>query len=132
MNRSILILMLFGAALPAGNVFAVLPPDAVARAPQIRADYVRSARAFQQQQELRQSNSVAQYKKTEAAIYTPPWLRAGTPDAMQARAERLAAAEAEKAQKRNHRLLASILLLILIGAAAGWVRHATREIDKQY
>jgi hypothetical protein len=131
MNRRIVILFFFISAL-ACAARAVLPPDAVARAPQIRAQSHYARQAYEKKLGERQASAVRAYEQTRADIFTPPWMRTGVHAAMLSRADSAAIAAAEKVQKRNHRLIASIMLLILIGAAAGWVRYATREIDNQY
>ena len=130
MNRNILTLVFLGAGLLAGRAFAVLPPDAAFRAPQIRAEYMRSARAYEERQQQRQREAIEQYRKTEADIFTPPWKRTGVQVDLLSGVDSSAVAATGKTQKRNHRLLTSIVLLILISAAGAWARHATREVDE--
>lgn len=131
MNRRAVILFLFVTML-AGVARAVVPPDAVARAPQIRARSYYARQAYEQRLGERQALAVRAYEQTRADIFTPPWMRAGIQAAVLTGVDPATVAEVERVQKRNHRILASIMLLILIGAAAGWVRYATREVDNHY
>ena len=128
MMRHVVILMFLVAVL-AGSALAILPPDAKAREPQLRVYRQRLNENYEKRLVERQEEAVRAYEKTRADIFIPPWLRAGTQTAMLG-VDRAAALKAEKAQKRNHRFLVSVVLLILIGIAAGWVRHTTRELDR--
>jgi hypothetical protein len=128
MMRRTVIFMLFIAAL-AGSAQAILPPDAKAREPQLRAYRQQLTDNYEKKQAERRAAAVRAYEQTRADIFTPPWMRAGTTAVILFEADQSAALKAAKAQKRNHRFLVSVMFLILIGAAAGWVRHTTRELD---
>jgi hypothetical protein len=123
-KKNISVLILAGAGLLAGRAFAVLPPDAAMRAPQIRAQYMRSARAYEERQKLRQIEAVEQYRKTEAAIYTPPWNRSAAPSAVAASAVS-APAQKAVAEHRVQKWTFSIIALFLICGAVWWVRITT-------
>lgn len=107
---------------------AVLPPDAKAREPDIRAYRQQLNLRYEERQVERQAAAVRAYEQTRLDIMTPPWMRTGVHPAAPA-AEDPSVAETAEARKRNHRFLISIVLLILIGGGAVWVRRATREVD---
>jgi len=126
MMRHGFILMLFLGL--AGIAQAMLPPDAKAREPQLRAHYQKVREDYEVGQVKRQEAIARANEKTRADIFTPPWLRNGEQAGVRPGNDS-AATEAKNARQRARRILISTLLLILIGAAAGWARHATREID---
>lgn len=114
-------------ALLAGAAQAILPPDASAREPQIRA-YRQQVRAkYEERLVERQELAGRAYEQTRADIFTPPWARAGVQATLLSGVDTTLTEAAEKVHKRNNRLLVSIVLLILISSAVGWVRYATRE-----
>ena len=113
--------------LLAGSVCAILPPDAPAREPQLRVYRQRLNENYEKRLVERQAEAVRAYEQTRADIFTPPWLREKAQKADRIGVDPAAAARAEKARKRKHRILVSIVLLILISSAVGWVRYATRE-----
>lgn len=118
------------AVLLAGTAAAILPPDARFRTSQIQGEYMRQNQKYLETQKQQAVVAVEQYKKAEAAISTPPWQRIDSQTAGLSGADQAGAANAAKAQKRNHRFLVSVVLLILIGAGVGWARYKTREIDQ--
>jgi hypothetical protein len=111
--------------LLAGGAFAVLPPDAAFRAPQIHAEYMRSARAYEERQQQRQREAIEQYRKTEADIFTPPWKRAAAPSAAAISGGTSAPAQKAVAGQPGRKWTFSIIALLLIGGAVWWVRTAT-------
>lgn len=114
----------------AGAARAILPPDASAREPQIRAQRQKIRDQYQERLVERQAEAVRAYERTRADIFTPPWLRGADTAGAPAGTGSVSSAVSEKAAKRNHRFLVSIVLLILIGGGAVWVRRATKEIDE--
>ncbi len=118
------------AVLLAGTATAILPPDAGFRASQIRAEYMRRERTYQETQKQQIVVAIEQYKKAEAAVFTPPWKRTEVRVSGLAGTDQASSANAEKAQKINHRFLVSAVLLILIGVGVSWARYKTREIDE--
>lgn len=128
MHRKV-ILILAVAAL-AGTARAILPPDASAREPQIRAYRQQVRNNYEKRLVERQELAVRAYEQTRADIFTPPWVRAGMHAALLTGVDGSLLAEMERTEKRNNRLFASIVLLILIAGAAGWVRYATKEIEE--
>jgi hypothetical protein len=127
MMRRILILSVL--VLLARSAGAFLPPDASAREPQIRAYRQRVRRQYEQRQIERQAQAIRAYEKTQADVFTPPWMRGGTQAAVSLETATVSP-ETKKAGGRKNRFLVSFVLLILLGAGAGWVRYATREVDK--
>jgi len=128
MTRNIFISLVF--TVLAGSAQAVRPPDAKAREPQIRAHLQQVRTNYEKKQVERQEEAVRAYNQTRTDIFTPPWMRTGTKADGLSSADPSGAVNAAKAQKRNHRFLVSAVLLILIGAGAGWARYKTREIDE--
>lgn len=126
MRRAVI---LFSLVVLAGSAQAMLSPDASAREPQIRAYRQKVREKFEQRQVERQAEAVRAYERTRADIFTPPWMRGKEQSALQPGAGSSSSGQ-DKAVKRNHRFLVSAVLLILIGAVAGWVRYATREVDE--
>jgi len=117
--------------LLAEGVFAFLPPDAAAREPQIRAYRVRRQQEYEQHMEARRVETARAYEQARVDIFTPPWERAFRQTALEAGVNPVAAEGERRKTKRNNRLFVSVVFLILIGAAAGWVRYATREIEER-
>jgi hypothetical protein len=122
--------ILFALLALSGSAGAMLSSDSSAREPQIRAYRQQVRDTYEKRQIERQSQAVRAYEQTRADIFTPPWLRGGVQASLQSGTEGAPAAPAGNAPKRKHRFLASIVLLILIGAVTGWVRYTTREMDK--
>ena len=58
-----------------------------------------------------------------------PWMRAGS-NGVQGAVDELPVVEMDSSPQINHRFLVSVVLLILAGLIAGWVRHATRKVDE--
>lgn len=123
-------IVLCSIVLLAGAARAILPPDASAREPQIRAQRQKMRDQYQERLVERQAEAVRAYERTRADIFTPPWLRKGDSAAAPDGTGSVSSAVSEKAAERNHRFLVSIVLLILIGGGAVWVRRATKEIDE--
>jgi hypothetical protein len=116
--------------LLAGSAGAILPPDASAREPQIRAYRQQVRDKYEERMVERRAEAVRAYEKTRADIFTPPWMRNGAQAELQSAGAVAGEAQNAKAAKRNHRFLISVVLLILIAGGAGWVRYATRRIDE--
>ncbi|NOU36747.1 MAG: hypothetical protein HOO88_08255 [Kiritimatiellaceae bacterium] len=112
-------------ALP---LMAFLPPDAPFRKNEIVQQRVRARAEYEQQQADYQKAKIASRVRIAAAMKKPPWMRAGKTEVKGATSE--ISLETERAPQINHRFLVSGMLLILLGAVAGWVRHATRETDE--
>ena len=114
-----------------GSARAILPPDAKAREPQLRAYYRKVRDNYETRLEKRQAESVRAYERTRTAVFTPPWMRGTVQSGNGKTAGETEVSSGNVNQnKRNHRLLVSIMLLICIGAAAGWVRFATKTSDE--
>lgn len=113
----------------AGSTHAFLPPDASAREPQIRAYRQKVREKYEERQIERQAQAVRAYEQTQADIFTPPWMR-GQSQASVTQGNGSSGITSEQEKKRNYRFLISVVLLIALGAVAGWIRHATREIDQ--
>jgi hypothetical protein len=128
MMRCVVILFLI--ALWASPARAILPPDAKAREPQLRAQHLRARQKYDQRQVERQEEAVEAYQTTKANLFTPPWMRMERQMALQVGLDVPGAAEKVKMQKRNNRFMTSVVLLILIGFAAGWAWYKTRKIDE--
>lgn len=127
MMRRGFVFILIIAAL-AGSARAILPPDAKAREPQLRAYRQRLTDNYEKRQIERQEAAVRAHEQTLADIFIPPWMRNGAQAALET--DSTGTAVYMHAPKRNHRFLVSIVLLILIGVAAGLVRYITRELDE--
>jgi hypothetical protein len=122
-------------ALQAASALAILPPDANLREPQLRAARIKMRERYEQRHLERQALAVREYKKTEAAVFLPPWERNrinadGTVRPVSA-AEAAAAAAAHKQENGNKRLMVSLVLLLLIGGGALWARHLTQDKKEQ-
>jgi hypothetical protein len=128
MMRRIFILM-FLVALAGGIAQAILPPDAKAREPQLRTYYQKVRNNYEERQVERKVEVARANERTQVEIFTPPWMRGTAQTALQSDVGSATSATG-KTGKRNHRFLVSVVLLILLGAVAGWIRHATREIDE--
>jgi hypothetical protein len=129
MNRSLAVFAVI-ISVSAGSAQAFLPPDASAREPQIRAYRQQVREKYEKRLVERQAEAVQAYEQTRADVFTPPWMRSETRTALRTEVNPSPSGKTEAVVKRNHRLLVSIVLLILIGAAAGWVHYATREKDE--
>ncbi|MGE4489822.1 MAG: hypothetical protein AB7E95_09795 [Kiritimatiellales bacterium] len=127
MIKGLSILLLVAAA---GTASAFLPDDASAREPQIRAYRQRVRDTYQQRLEERQAESVRAYERTYENVFTPPWKQNRADSRSEGVVDGGAAAVESKPEKRNHRFLVPIMLLIFIGSAAGWVRFATQKNDR--
>lgn len=122
--------ILFSLVILAGTAGAILPPDASAREPQIRAQRVRLREQYEKRLVDRQAVAVRAYEQTRSDIFIPPWMRTGARTDVPASAVAVADGKTAKAAKRNYRFLISAVLLILTGILAGWVRYATRDTDR--
>ena len=125
-----LVWVLFFCFVLAGPAGAFLPPDASEREPEIRAHTMKVRKNYEKKLVERRAYAVKAYEKTEAAIYIPPWDRAyvleGKPrESADVVSERKIASKKET----KNRVLVSIVLLIIIGSAVGWVKYATREVE---
>ena len=134
MNRIVFLLILLGAGLLDAAVSNEVPLEVRYRNSTRRADYERMETAYRERQKKRHEILVEQNKKVVAQINTPPWLRTatkadGVSDEVVPGAAAVSA-ETAKSPERNHRFLISFVVLILISGVAGWVRHATREVDE--
>lgn len=123
------IVILFTLILLAGSAQAILPPDAKAREPQLRVYRQQMNDNYEKRLVERQAAAVRAYDQTRADIFTPPWLRGQAQTALPSGDSKEMSGQ-KKTVKRNHRFLVSIMLLILIVAAAGWARYATRNTDE--
>ncbi len=120
-------LMLLFCILVAGTASAFLPPDASAREPQIRAYRQQVREKYEERKAAQYEHAVQAYEQTRADVFTPPWLRGKAQEAERLGVDPAAAERAENAQKRKHRILTTIMFLILIGSGVGWVRYATKK-----
>lgn len=128
MRRIVLLsLIVFSAA---GGALAFLPPDASVREPEIRAHRVKVRKEYEKRIEKRQQEVMREYARATASLGVPPWeldrvLNGESEEDVQAAVQEQLVSE--KTVKK--RILVSIVLLIIIGCAVGWVKHTTREID---
>jgi hypothetical protein len=114
----------------AGSAGAILPPDAKYREPQLRVYRQQVSDNYEKKQVARQSEAFRAHEKTRADILTPPWMRGGVRAGLESGEAVSRSTQVAKASKRNHRFLVSVVLLISLGIAAGWVWYKTREIDE--
>lgn len=126
MQRAVIFLSF---VLLAGSARAFLPPDASAREPQIRAYRQRVRQQYEKRQIERQAQAIRAYEKTQADVFTPPWMRGEARTSVSLETGTVSS-ETKKAGGRKNRFLVSFVLLILLGAGAGWARYATRDVDK--
>ncbi len=127
MTHRLVVLLLFIATL-AGGARAMLPPDAKAREPQLRAYYQRVRDNYEVKQAELQVEQARAREQAAVDIRTPPWMR-GEQAALQSGAEAVTQAAADRTHERVRRVLISIIFLSLIVGGAGWVWYKTREID---
>jgi len=113
-------------ALP---LWAILPPDAQFRKNEIVQQRVRARAEYEQQRKDYGQAMIASRIKVEASMKKPPWMRAGGKKVQEVADVHPFRAEEDEPQI-NHRFLVSVVLLILSGLAAGWIRYATRELDE--
>lgn len=114
----------------AGGVWAILPPDASVREPEIRAHRIKVRKAYAERIEKRKELITKEYERATAAIGVPPWeldrvLNGESEEDVQVAVQQQLVSE--KIVKK--RILVSIVLLIIIGSAVGWVKHTTREVE---
>jgi hypothetical protein len=110
-------------------LMAILPPDAQFRRQEIAQQRMRARVEYEQHQKDYEKAMIVTHARTEAAMRQPPWMRTeGNKVKIIDAAELTLTTEASP--KIKNRLLVSAVLLILIGAVVGWVRHVTREADK--
>lgn len=122
--------MLFGMLLfitVAGSAHAILPPDASAREPQIRAYRQRVRDEYEKRTAERKKAAARAYEQTKAEVFTPPWMRKSRQAAAGAGAAVQAAAQSVAADQAVPRLFVSLILLLLIGGLTLGVWFITRE-----
>jgi len=123
-------LFLFGiVALWALPLPAILPPDAQFRKNEIVQQRVRARAEYEQQQKDYGRAMITGRNQMEDAMKKAPWMRTGGSKAPRVVNESIFL-EQQMTSQINHRFLVSVVLLILIGVAAGWVRYMTRELDE--
>ena len=123
-------LFLFGmVALWALPLTAILPPDAQFRKAEIVQQRVRARAEYEQQQKDYGRAMITSRSQMEAAMKKAPWMRTSESKAPRVVNESIFL-EQQMTSQINHRFLVSVVLLILIGVAAGWVRYMTRELDE--
>ncbi len=113
----------------AWSAFAILPPDAEFREPEIRAQRTRARKEYQKGLEERRAFMIREHMRIKAVARIPPWDRDRDSKRVQQTregGENLIKPEAENGKKR---VLVSIMLLILIGSGVLWAKRATREVD---
>ena len=138
MNRIFFLLILLSAGMLDAAVSNDVPLEVRYNNSIRRADYQRMETAYRERQKKRHEILVEQNKKVVEQINTPPWLRTETKAAgvsgeivpVDQPSRAAVSAETAKSPERNHRFLISFVVLILISGVAGWVRHATREVDE--
>lgn len=130
MKRNGLFYGLLFAFLIAGTAPAILPPDAAAREPEIRARRIRLQKEYDKRQVERQEMSIRAYEQTRADIFTPPWKRTQASSGVIQRSSGTPDIQPQAVEKKSHRVLVSFLLITLLVVIAGWVRYATKEIDE--
>ena len=123
-------LFLFGmVALWALPLAAILPPDAQFRKAEIVQQRVRARAEYEQQQKDYGRAMITSRGQMEAAMKKAPWMRTGESKTPRVVNESIFL-EQQMTSQINHRFLVSVVLLILIGVAAGWARYMTRELDE--
>lgn len=110
-------------------LWAFLPPDAQFRKNEIVQQRVNARAEYAQHQEAYAKDIVASRMRTQIAMQKPPWMRVSGNKTQSMVGAGILLADAGSSQI-NHRFLTSVVLLILIGIAAGWVWYKTREIDE--
>lgn len=123
--------VVFGLILcSAAGAWAILPPDAEMREPELRARAIKVRQAYEERMEKRRELATRQYEQATADIGVPPWelkrRMNGEPDK---KIEQMAEQKRVEKKTVKKRVLVSIVLLIIIGSTVGWVKHATREVD---
>lgn len=123
-------LFLFGmVALWALQLPAILPPDAQFRKTEIVQQRVRARTEYEQQQKDYGRAMITSRSQVESAMKKAPWMRTGDSKTPRIVNESIFL-EQQMTSQINHRFLVSVVLLILIGVAAGWARYMTRELDQ--
>jgi len=123
--------VLFGLILfAAAGAFAILPPDADVRLPELRARAIKVRAEYEERLEERRELATRQYEQATADIAVPPWelqrRMRGEPD----RRVQAEVAQVQTAKKKTRKqFLVSIVLFIIIGSGVGWVKHKTREVE---
>lgn len=130
MSRRLRILLLMLCWLPAAAP-AFFPPDAEYRQQEILEYRRRKKAQYAEANRRHEKQMIVQDSRVRSRLATPFWMRGsvqtGVVRGPQSPREQAAAQSAQ----RNNRLLVSILLIVLIGIAVLWVRHATRRMDEQ-
>lgn len=123
----LLILIVFSTA---GWVFAILPPDASERGPELRARAIKVRKEYAERIEKRKELITREYVRATAAIGVPPWELDRVLNG-ESEEDVKAAIQKDLTSKKivKKRILVSIVLLIIIGSAVGWVKHTTREVE---
>jgi hypothetical protein len=123
-------LVVFGVvAMWALPLTAILPPDAKFRRQEIMEQRQRARVEYEQSRKEYEKEVIAARARTEAAMRKPPWMRVEGNTVKGLTGGELAL-KTEAAPEFNHRLLVSVVLLILIGVVVGWVRYATKKADE--
>ena len=123
-------LILFGVfTLGALSAQAILPPPPQFRQQEIVQQRVRARADYEQQQKDYEKAVIASRIRMEAAMKKPPWMRAGE-NKVQGAVDVQPVFTMESSPQINHRFLVSVVLLILTGLVAAWVRHVTRKVDE--
>jgi predicted urease superfamily metal-dependent hydrolase len=125
-RSALFILILFSAA----GGFAILPPDAEMREPELRARAYKVREQYEERIEKRRALATRQYEQATADIGVPPWeIKRRMNGEPPKRIEQMAEQQLVAKKTAKKRILVSIVLLIIIGCTLGWVKHATREVD---
>ena len=126
-RRYLLLLFL----LSAGGAHAILPPDASLREPEIRAQRIQMEKEYEERIQKRRDEATEAYKRATAAIDVPPWELDRVRNGKSGADSRSNAPQQPIEEKNpNQRILVSIVLLILIGSAVGWIRFKTRDVEQ--
>jgi hypothetical protein len=127
--KTVRVVMLGAVVLWALPLWAFLPPDAQFRKNEIVQQRVRARAEYAQQQEDYAKDIVASRIRARIAMQKPPWMRVDGNKTQSMVGPGTVLADMRSSQI-NHRFLTSVVLLISIGVAAGWVWYKTREIDE--
>lgn len=127
--KSAAVILLCGlAAVPEAQAF--LPRDADVRQQEVLEYRQRKRVQYEQMRQQYEQGVVSSDTAVRQLMNRPLWMRGTlTPGITGAADFERGLADGTDSQ-RNHRIFVSVVLLILIGAAAAWARHATREIDE--
>ena len=130
MRFRVISLMVFTVFILAAAAQAILPADASAREPQIRAYRQKVRENYEKRLEKRQAEAVRAYEQTRAEIFVPPWMRETEQSGKTAVSPEKTDFTVEPVHEKNRRILVSIIVLGLIAAFVGAVKYFTGKEEE--